>query len=348
MCIAINLLSSCRDRGGDLKQLIDIPIVVETLRYQSAARKVLIAFDMIVRNRAQKPVHLYLTHADNVEARLATEDWFPKKEAKSDDRMRLMRQIYGPYWKLERRLLTYTDPIRGSLGAKGDNEPVEARPFIYCPRGVSVGSDVGIDPSLIDATDEVFGTWRLKRQPQDDGPLNEAFRPFSTFQLGPIPPGVTIFARTTLVIRGETYTRLVQPEPGCPFPVVSAPKVVRQIEVSGLPDFVKDPHYPRYERFFREDIQQDWIEPHRYHIIIAQPSKQDDRDEINPDDQLVKFRPASSSISELYIANHAARERALWFNTWSSDFRLILQYEGRREQPSRADFARPLSQNVGA
>lgn len=357
MCIALSLSKSCRDLLG----VVDIPVVIETIQYLSTQRKVLIAFDLVIRNRASgdKPAWLLLTHIDDVEGQLATENWFPRDEKDSDARMRLLRRIYGKHWDIDptARSLRYTDPIESLLGEPVQEQAIEAYALSYRP-DIGAGTAVPtarpeVDPTLIDPRSRCFDTIRLQPVPEmglqltanTENPTQQPVRPYSTFCLGPIPAGTSAFARMTLVIQGAAYGRLVQPEEGAPFEIVSGRLIREQIRSNMDSEAARTPPGSNFKRFFDENLNQG-LDPTRYQIIIMQPLEGDHAN------HLVRFRLASPTISELPIADHRARDRALWFNAWSQEFRLVLRYEPNQESANsearRLRFSDRLSAGVRA
>src|SRR6266851_89662 len=123
-------LVSVSQENHAVKKQIDIPVILETILYESAQRKVTVSCDMVVNNKAATPVVLYITHPDDVEGRLATEDWFSPPGVHPDHRATLVCAIYGKtFWAVspEDRMLEFANPTESSVGSIGRETRLRAK-----------------------------------------------------------------------------------------------------------------------------------------------------------------------------------------------------------------------------
>ncbi len=130
----------------------------------------------------------------------------------------------------------------------------------------------------------------------------------------------------SVYVEGHTYGRLIEAgrQHGKPrFAVIGPSRILKQLD-NDLKDF--DPDGPAVG--FLDQVHKGLVVPDHYQVIIGQPDVE------NTNNQLVQVRPQSSVTRELYIADDCARERALWFDADSTDFRIDLEY-GRRKQRVR-------------
>jgi hypothetical protein len=110
MCIAFSI-PQCY---AHLRHAISIPVVVETLEYRSDTEEVVVAFDCIVRNDTGLPISLWITHVDNVEGRLGTEDWFSISDRNPDENAELIQGIHDGGWLFDIRSVM-NEPLRSTL-----------------------------------------------------------------------------------------------------------------------------------------------------------------------------------------------------------------------------------------
>lgn len=329
-------LASLAHDYKDLRRSVRVPILVETLLCESAARQVLVGCDLIVENRANGPADLFLTHPGDVEGRLATEDWFNTERPAPDERVVLVQQIYGKYWGLnvEERTLHFVNPVECPVGGHALGPPANAlsfRPPRVLPRCPELA------PAYVLPEAPYFGTYPLKRFPE----APDGGRPFSAFCFN-LPPRSQVFFRLTAVLAGDAYTRLVDRPGGTTFDVIGPDQVLRRLDrdLTGHTGVAQP-----FEDFYG-DLRAGHVEPEHYHVIIAQP------DDANPQkrhNRLVGCRPTSPAVRELYILHDGARDRALWFDAVSADFRIILQYQDRPGHPlTRQDFFKRLPPTFAA
>ena len=296
---------------------VEIPICIETLLYRKSEFKVLIACDVIIRNTSKTTEqYVLLTHPDNVQGRLATEDWFPQ-EANSDDRKRLIESVYGPSWSIDHgnRSLRFVDPANMSVA-------IAAEPLTVSRQELAGRK---VHDECVYHEDEWLGTYRLKNCPQEISSVQE-FQPYSTFLIGPIPPDTTVFARVTVVISDGAYKRLVLgASADHTFTVVGPDRLFERLHFATFEENRGAHSYDTYRQFFDSEIATARIVPERYQVLIGQPQ--------NNSDDAVLVRPTTSNVSEWFIPDDDARENALWYNARLQDFCLVLAYEGDVEKP---------------
>lgn len=264
-------------------------------------------------------LELELTHPDEVEGRLATEDWFPPGEER-DERMDLVQRVFGSCWQVDRgqRVLHFMDPY-AYHGGGSSVSPLAARALSFPDNPAGAAQD----PRHLNLGGEDAGylsTYGLKTEPSVG-----TRRVFSSFRLS-LPAQQAVFARVSVYVRGEAYDRLIASKKGR-FAVVGPAQTLRELETEVLRSGTSSvgPYADALTR-----VKRALIKPARYHILIGQPALE------NAEDQLVRVRPTSSSIRELYIPDVDARERAFWFESPSADFQLHLEYVPRSDTPRRA------------
>lgn len=331
MCIAISI----PDKFSAARRAVKVVAVVETLVYRSETQEVVISFDCIVRNEADYPVDLWVTHVDNVEGRLATEDWFSYSSFNGDERAELVASIHNGGWNFDgvNGILKYQDPIETFVD-ESENCDLVARALsfrndqIHQDRATQVYSDL-IDFRAPPFTESDRGAcapvYRLATFPKD--PMrpepNGDFLPYSTFRVGPIQSsraGLGTMFRITVVIAREAYRRLIQPRDGASFGIYSSERVCNTVMDFALPRFERNRRFDEYKSFFEKEVVASLITPEKYQIVILQPTQEDTRR------RCVIARPTSSRISQRVIQDSNLRKRAMWFNAWSSDFTMVLEY----------------------
>jgi hypothetical protein len=312
------LLASVAAEHRSFRHDIHIPIVVETLLYESASRSVLTACDLIVCNQSGARVDLFLTHPDDVEGWLATEDWFPElwDRPTADERMTLLRQIYGKYCHLDppTRTLHFVNPVTCPIGAHDLPAAKPAHALSYRPHDGSFK----VDTEYLDSASCYRGANRMRQYPNGTG----GPRPFSAFRFN-LGPNARVFFRLTTVIRHDAYNRLVDHPGGrATFDVVGPEQVLGRLDR----DVPNDAQVARPFQEFSAQLREGHVEPQHYHIIIAQAGPADPGQRYN---RLVGLRGTSPTIRELYVLDDNARNRALWFDAVSADFRMVLRYLDR-------------------
>jgi hypothetical protein len=330
MCIAVSLPA----RSPSAREQICVEAVIETLLFQSNLRQVVVSFDCIISNQSDEPVDVWMTHVDNVEGRLATEDWRSDRPEAVDERTFLLGAIHEGGWQANfaTGLLRYRDPVHNT-----DEPATVARMLSYRPAHRAVPELAQIHSDFIDTRSapylppgrgEESAVYKLLSFPEASRatPLNCALLPFTTFRVGPIMPsegGVATAFRLTVLVANDSYFRLVQPQDEATFYVYGAERVLHEIQDENFPEFQRDPRQSEYQSFFASEIVKNLLTPAAYQVIIVQPPPGD------RSRRCILARPTSPRISERVISDPAARQRALWFNAWSPDFSMALKYGDR-------------------
>ena len=326
MCFVVSVARDSAE-NYDCIGKIHVYAIVETILYRSAERKVYISCDIIVRNDAVDPVDVVLTHPDDVEGRLATSDWFPEPNREVDERMDLVRRIYGKYWEVVAKdcSIRFLNPTRSPVGTHDPAKRIEARALGFSK--VPGPSDfIHVNPRHVIPQDECFGTCRLRPYPEVPPPPSVESRPFSSFCLS-LPAKSWVFARVSVFVERETYHRLIEsgtPLGGARFAVIGPTRIIEQLKQDLK---IAQPNNPF--RDFLDNIEKHQVIPERYQIIIGQA------DVDRTSNQLVRVRPTSSVIRELCIPDYETRDRAMWFDAISTDFRIDLEYEERKHGQKR-------------
>jgi len=337
MCIFL----SQRAKGKERNPQVRIHHVTEVVRYSSSRRVVQIAFDVVIENLdRQEHATVLGTHPDNVDGYLATGQW----RTDDSEHTRIVKQVYGDQWQVDWNVdggqLHYTHPMPypERIGGTASSGEVVAKPLLDTVYAVEPDAR---DAEALRAGLIAEGDVRLQKYPleADAVPANE-YRPYSCFPIGPIPPGETIYARLFIVIQGDAYDRLVEPRANSAFAVVSPERIRNHIENFALNTFRTTPQlYEIYQDTFDREITATSIPPDCYQVILLQSA--------DPADRVVLFRPTNSDVSELYIGDEDAQDRALWFNAWSGNFLIVLKY-GESNSGSRRDFHQRLPKTVSA
>lgn len=329
MCVTVSLSR----KSWRWREFVSVPIVLETLEYRSDTREVIVSLDCVVRNSSDEPVDLWLTHVDNVEGRLATEDWFSLGSDAPDSRAQMISDIHAGCWNFDPKAgrLRYRDPVDVyPNSSESTGFALSAQPLSYRPEQIPSSTKRQLHSGSVDCTAEPYtvsnrSAYRLLPHPiLPEGQVpKETALPYSAFSIGPITPTgncEAIFFRLTIVIAGDAYTRLVQPVDGAKFYVYSGNRVCDEIEDFGLGRIRRRPYSDTFRSFFEDEIKSTKIEPEKYQIIICQPDNE------MTDRQCVTVMPTSTRITQRTISGDRASERAMWFSAWASDFSMVLEY----------------------
>lgn len=329
MCVNVSLSK----RFWRWREFVSVPIVLETLEYRSDTREVVVSIDCVVRNLSNEPINLWLTHVDNVEGRLATEDWFSLSDNVPDFRAQMISEIHDGCWDFDPDAgrLRYRDPIDAYPNTcESSGFALTAQALSYQPERVRLNSRRQLYSDFIDMTAAPFtvanrSAYRLRPFPSPPEPRtpNETLYPYSTFGVGPISPTAdceALFFRLTIVIASDAYSRLVQPIDGEKFYVYSGKRVCEEIADFGLPRIRRRPHYDAFCKFYDDEIKSTRIEPEKYQIVICQP------DPKIRNRKCVTVKPTSTRMSQRTISDDRVRDQAMWFSASSPDFSMVLEY----------------------
>lgn len=277
----------------------------ETLLYSSSRRTVEISLDLLVANEASTVIFLNLTHPDNVVGSLGTKDWVTRRDAHSE----IISLIYQDNWRF--------DPASGDL--------IYRDPFLDLESPVPW--------SLLDNAELVDATSTLDLDSSDDQSKLQ-FRPYTRFKLGPFPPHSHRLVRLRVEIATDSYDRLVGSQKD--IWVYGPERILNYVNTFELDMFARynSRVHSLYRNDFSDEVFSSQIVPESYHVVLLQS-------EI-PGDRLVMSRATSASISEAYISDPSAKDRALWFNAIRQDFSLVLRY-GSSSAVGRDRFCRRVA-----
>jgi hypothetical protein len=332
MCISISLPQEFHKFRNHVK----IKIVIETLLYRSDLREVVLSFDCVVENWADEPIDLWMSHVDNVKACLGSEDWYSLGSNNPDKRATLVSEIYGECWDFDAasgsiayRELATVDDLPRSYATVG--ELLSFHDAAFRPRSLDQinAAFVALDtqPFVVSGRSACAPIFRLRPFPscgRAEKP-NERVLPYTTVRVGPIKPsrnhlGTTF--RLTLVIAKDAYTRLVQPEEDALFHIYSSDRLCNIVSDALLPRFMRDPRHDEYQEFFVDEVLSSLLLPEVYQIVVGQPEDEEQG-------RCILVHPSGSSITQRVIRDQKTRLKALWFNAWSSDFSMVLEYADR-------------------
>lgn len=284
--------------GKDL-QLLQ---VIESLIYNRSERKVLITFDIFLKNQRSQECELILVHRGLNSCKPSTENLISSKNPNPNP----------DSWS-DNSVISREDILRAIYGSRIiDSLPNELSKPGFVERSNCFG--IKKDHTTIDNCDpkkiKVNPLLLLEEKVWENG----VFPPFSAFAISPLPPGTSWF-RFESNIAGKTYDYFVD------YPIhfwVDGPnRVMNQILNEDIPQ--RGHLQPECAEFFNTKVMGHILKPIAYDIVIHRPGT----DGVNGD---ICCSPSTGDEFVASLSHPAIAKRAFHFVTRSTVFWIDLYY----------------------